>query len=53
MSARVLREGFLEVVLLNGVPKDKSWLGGQTCGESIPDKGKLKVRAQKIEQLCV
>ena len=52
-AARVLREGFLEMVVPNGVPKDKSWPGGgQTCGESIPHKGKLKVRAQKIEQLC-
>ena len=27
-AARVLREGFLEMVVPNGVPKDKSWPGG-------------------------
>lgn len=39
MSPRVLREGFLEVVLLNGVPKDKSWLGGRHMERVFQTKG--------------
>lgn len=38
LSAGVLREGFLEVVVLNGVPKDKGLAGGQTCREGIPNQ---------------
>ena len=39
LSARVLREGFREVVVLNGVLKDKSWLGGRHVERAFQTKG--------------
>lgn len=38
LSARVLREGFLEVVVLNGVPKDKL-AGGRHVERAFQTKG--------------
>lgn len=38
-AARVLREGFLEVVVPNGVLKDESWPGGRHVERAFHTKG--------------
>ena len=40
-AARLLREGFLEMVVPNGVPNDKSWpgVGGRHVERAFHTKG--------------